>query len=96
MNTHLPSTDISEFIYFVRDQKVMLDEDLARLYGVTTKALVQAMKRNLTRFPPDFMFQLSNQGLTILRSQIVTSSWVADELRRLHFPSKVSLCSPPS
>jgi len=53
----------------------MLDADLAALYGVETKILLQAVKRNLERFPKDFMFQLTNQELRILRSQFVTSSW---------------------
>ena len=52
----------------------MLDWDLAALYGVATKVLVQAVRRNLSRFPPDFMFQLRSQELRILRSQFVTSS----------------------
>lgn len=52
----------------------MLDWDLAALYGVATKVLVQAVRRNLSRFPPDFMFQLTPQELGILRSQFVTSS----------------------
>jgi len=52
----------------------MLDSDLAALYGVETKALVQAVKRNLERFPEDFMFQLSRDEFSILRSQSVTSS----------------------
>ncbi|HEY3053290.1 MAG TPA: ORF6N domain-containing protein [Thermoanaerobaculia bacterium] len=58
----------------VRHHKVMLDSDLAALYGVTTKALVQAVKRNVERFPPDFMFQLSGDEFANLRSQNVTSS----------------------
>jgi len=62
-------------IYLVRGHKVMLDRDLAALYGVPTKALNQAIKRNLARFPEDFMFQLSKAEVTDLRSQIVTSSW---------------------
>jgi hypothetical protein len=53
----------------------MLDKDLSKLYDVSTKALVQAVKRNPDRFPPDFMFQLSNQEFKDLRSQTVTSSW---------------------
>ena len=53
----------------------MLDHDLASLYGVPTKALVQSVKRNLDRFPDDFMFHLSEPEFAILRSQIVTSSW---------------------
>ncbi len=66
---------IEQAILVLRGHKVMLDSDLAALYEVPTKALVQAVKRNLERFPKDFMFQLTNQELAILRSQIVTSSW---------------------
>ena len=69
------SVEISALIYLVRSRKVMLDHDLAALYKVQTKALVQAVKRNLLRFPEDFMFQLSIQEVRDLRSQIVTSSW---------------------
>lgn len=58
----------------IRGQKVMIDADLAELYGVQTKVLVQAVKRNLERFPKDFMFQLANQDVADLRSQSVTSS----------------------
>jgi hypothetical protein len=71
----LPRERIEESIYLVRSEKVILDQDLAALYGVTTGALVQAVKRNLDRFPADFMFQLSNDEFANLRSQIVTSSW---------------------
>jgi len=66
---------IEERIFMIRGHKVMLDADLAELYEVPTKVLLQAVKRNLERFPPDFMFQLKNQELAILRSQFVTSSW---------------------
>jgi hypothetical protein len=67
---------VSHAIAIVRGCKVMLDEDLAVLYGVPTKALVQAVKRNHSRFPPDFMFQLDKPEVAILRSQTVTSrSW---------------------
>ncbi len=60
-------------IYMIRGHKVMLDEVLASIYGVTTKVLNQAVKRNSIRFPIDFMFQLSENELTLLRSQFVTS-----------------------
>lgn len=60
-------------IYLIRDQKVMLDKDLAELYGVQTKVLKQAVKRNINRFPEDFMFQLTDNEEESLRSQIVTS-----------------------
>ncbi|MCL2289412.1 MAG: ORF6N domain-containing protein [Bacteroidetes bacterium] len=59
----------------IRGMKVMLDFDLAELYGVETKVLNQSVKRNIDRFPLDFMFQLTNQEFASLRSQIVTSRW---------------------
>ncbi|HWB27493.1 MAG TPA: ORF6N domain-containing protein [Chitinophagaceae bacterium] len=62
-------------IYFIREQKVMLDKDLAVLYQVETKVFNQAVKRNMERFPADFMFQLTEEEFENLRSQIVTSSW---------------------
>ena len=66
---------VARQIYLIRGHKVMLDSDLAALYEVSTKALVQAVKRNLKRFPGDFMFLLTRKEVTNLRSQIVTSSW---------------------
>ena len=66
---------IENKIYEIRGQRVMLDRDLAELYDVPTKALNQAVKRNIKRFPPDFMFQLSREEFENLRSQIVTSKW---------------------
>ena len=71
----VPAERIQRCIYLIRRRKVMLDSDLAELYGVQTKVLLQAVKRNIERFPPDFMFQLSSSEFRILRSQIVTSSW---------------------
>lgn len=62
-------------IHEIRGQKVMLDRDLAELYGVETKALKQQVKRNLDSFPEDFMFELTKDEFEILRSQNVTSSW---------------------
>lgn len=62
-------------IYEVRGMKVMLDSDLAKLYEVETKVLNQAVKRNIKRFPSDFMFQLTKNELEILRSQIVTTKF---------------------
>ena len=62
-------------ILLIRGQKVMLSADLAELYGVEPKVLVQAVKRNIQRFPDDFMFQLSRAEFGILKSQFVTSSW---------------------
>ena len=63
---------VEQKIYMIRGHKVMLDSDLAELYGVPTKVLLQAVKRNAARFPSDFMFQLNNQEVLALRSQIVT------------------------
>ncbi|MFH1367816.1 MAG: ORF6N domain-containing protein [Elusimicrobiota bacterium] len=75
MEELVPQTRIESRIFVIRGRKIMLDKDLAELYGVSTKVLNQAVKRNLKRFPPDFMFQLNNQDVSILKSQIVTSSW---------------------
>lgn len=70
----LPSERIARSILLLRGQRVLLDADLAQLYGVATKVLVQAVKRNLERFPGDFMFQLTDQEFRHLRSHPVTSS----------------------
>jgi len=64
---------VGQFILIIRRQRVLLDEDLAALYGVETRSLVQAVKRNLERFPPDFMLELSAAEWAALRSQSVTS-----------------------
>lgn len=66
---------VQDLIHEIRGKKVMLDADLARLYHVETKALNQAVKRNMKRFPPDFMFQLDSKEFANLKSQIVTSYW---------------------
>ena len=66
---------ITDKIYIIRNQKVMLDRDLASLYGVETRVLNQAVKRNIGRFPDVFMFEVSKDELDNLISQIVTSSW---------------------
>ena len=73
MNQVSPATIQSQIRSF-RGQRVMIDADLARLYGVETRALVQAVKRNAKRFPDDFMFQLSSEEFALLRSQTVISS----------------------
>ena len=77
----LPDQGIDNLIREIRNRKVILDSDLARVYGVSTKAFNQAVKRNLTRFPEDFMFRLSKEETeTFLasRSQIVTSKGQAE------------------
>jgi hypothetical protein len=66
--------EIETMIYLIRGCKVMLDSDLAKLYGVETKALNQAVRRNYDRFPADFMFQLDEVEESLLRSQSVTAS----------------------
>ncbi|KAF0144251.1 MAG: hypothetical protein FD156_1936 [Nitrospirae bacterium] len=75
MKELIPVEIIEKKIYLVRGQKVMLSSDLAALYCVEPKVLIQSVKRNIERFPADFMFQLSNQEFVNLKSQIVTSSW---------------------
>ena len=76
---------IQNKIYEIRGTKVMLDRDLAEMYGVQTKALNQAVKRNFTRFPEDFMFQLTNQETQNWKSQIVTSNTIKMGIRRNPF-----------
>jgi len=71
----IPTETLMNKIYVIRGVKVMLDTDLAELYGVETKVLNQSVKRNSKRFPEDFMFQLSTPEFEILKSQFVTSSW---------------------
>jgi hypothetical protein len=72
----IPAEHIESMILLIRGEKVMLDEDLAAMYQVTTGALIQAVKRNRHRFPDDFMFQLTGQEVTDLKSQsVISSSW---------------------
>ena len=85
-NTEIIQVEIIENkIFLLRGQKVMLDRDLAHLYGIETRALKQAVKRNLKRFPPDFMFQLSKEEFSNWRSQIVMSKSDEKGLRHLPF-----------
>ena len=71
MTKIIPPNDIVPLIRCLRDRRVILDADLARLYGAETRALVQAIKRNASRFPEDFLFQLTQDEAAALRSQIV-------------------------
>lgn len=71
----IPEEVIVRKIYSFRNHKIMIDSDLAELYGVETRVLNQAVKRNLKRFPGDFMFQLNEEEFANLKSQFVTSSW---------------------
>src|SRR5580692_6549835 len=71
---YLPMERIANYIFLIRDQKVILDSDLAQLYGVETKILNKAVKRNAERFPKDFMFQLAPQEVANLRFQFGISN----------------------
>jgi len=73
MKLALKPENLAQLVFVIRGEKVMLDVDLAKLYGVSTKALNQAFRRNKQRFPTDFAFQLSKEEFDQLRSQIVTS-----------------------
>lgn len=84
MSAIMPIERIENSIYFIRSQKVILDRDLAVLYGVETKVLKQAVKRNLDRFPADFMFELSKEEFENWRSQFVTSK--SDKIGLRHPP----------
>ena len=81
----LPDETIINKIYIIRNKKVMIDRDLAELYGVDTRVLNQTVKRNLKRFPDDFMFQLTDEEFRNLRSQIVISSWGGSRFRPMVF-----------
>ncbi|MBW2569156.1 MAG: ORF6N domain-containing protein [Deltaproteobacteria bacterium] len=74
-NGVIPIDQIESIIFLIRGQKVMLSPHLAELYNIEPRVLVQAVKRNIDRFPGDFMFQLSDDEFANLKSQIVTSSW---------------------
>ena len=71
----IPTERIEKAILLIWSQKVILDKDLAELYGVETKILKRAVRRNINRFPPDFMFELTRDEYDSLRSQFSTSSW---------------------
>lgn len=73
---------IQSKIYEIRGQKVMFDRDIAEMYGVETRVLNQAVKRNIDRFPDDFMFQLTDEELQNWRSQIVMSNSIKMGIRR--------------
>ena len=74
---------IQSRIYVIRGQKIMMDRDLAELYGVETRTLNQKVKRNLRRFPPDFMFQMNKEDIEEWKSQIVISNSIKMGLRKL-------------
>lgn len=80
----IPAERVEQAIYLLRGQKVMLDRDLAALYGVPTKVLKQSIKRNIRRFPDDFMFVLTAEEFAKWRSQFVTSN--SDRMGLRHAP----------
>ncbi len=77
------------FSLLIRHQRVLLSDDLAELYGVETKALNRAVKRNAKRFPPDFMFQLNDFEWADLKRQIGTSSWSGSRTRPFAFTGQL-------
>jgi hypothetical protein len=83
MNAPLPSETISPMIHWIRGEKVILDRDLAVLYGVETRALKQAVRRNPERFPEDFMFELTDSEFRNWRSQFVISKTDRQGLRHV-------------
>ena len=83
---------IENCIHVLRSEKVMLDTDLAALYGVPTKVFNQAVKRNMNRFPEDFMFQITLEEAEFLRSQIVTSKTGRGGRRTLPYAFQVLQC----
>ena len=88
----IPAERIQQCIYLIRKQKVMLDKDLAALYGVPTKRLNEQVQRNIDRFPSDFMFQLNDEEARALRSQFATSKKAveAGDTIPMPLPSRVA------
>jgi hypothetical protein len=84
---------VASKIYHLRDKKVMIDRDLAELYEVETRALNQAVSRNIERFPEIFMFQLTQIEFEILMSQFVTSRWGGTRNCLMHLQSRELQCS---
>jgi hypothetical protein len=85
MSLEITETLIESKIYSIRGHKVMLDNDLAEMYGVETKRLKEQVRRNIERFPEDFMFELAEEEFGNLRSQIATSSWGGSRYRPYAF-----------
>ena len=95
MDSGVTVEGIQKRIFLLRGQKVMLSMDLAELYDVEARALVQAVKRNRERFPDDFMFQLNKTEFAHLKSHSVTSSWEVSVVpRRMLLPNRASRCCP--
>jgi hypothetical protein len=85
MTTNTPTIKIQNLIYLIRGKKVMLDSDLAIIYGVKTKRLNEQMKRNIKRFPSDFMFQLTQKEWEDLWSQFATANFSPKKRRSLPY-----------
>ena len=85
----IPTELIQSKVHLIRKEKVLLDQDLAEMYGVETKQLKRAVRRNIDRFPDDFMFELSDEEFENLRSQFGTSSWAAPDMYQGLLQSKV-------
>ena len=85
INDEIIKVDYKSLIYDIRGYKVMLDFDLANLYGVETRRLKEQVRRNINRFPEDFMFQLTNEEFRNLRSQIATSNWGGSRYNHMVF-----------
>jgi hypothetical protein len=88
----VPVEVIQSKIVVVRDERVMLDKDLAELYGVETKQLKRAVRRNLHRFPPDFIFYLTRKEVNDLRCHFGTLSWGEGENAQGRLPSRAWRC----
>lgn len=86
-----PHAEIEQRILLLRGKRVMLDLDVAHLFGTTTKKLLQQVRRNVKRFPEDFAFQLDSKEFAILRSQNVTSSWGGRRTRPVVFTEHVGI-----
>ena len=84
-NLSIPDEIITNKIFLIRDQKVMLDKDLANLYDVETKNLKRQVRRNIERFPDDFMFELTISEVQVLRRQFGTSSWGGNRYQPMAF-----------
>ncbi|MEI8226344.1 MAG: ORF6N domain-containing protein [Bacteroidota bacterium] len=85
MKNEIIRADYKSLIYEIQGYKVMLDLDLANLYGVATKRLKEQVRRNIDRFPEDFMFILTNEEFKNLRSQFATSSWGGSRYKHMVF-----------
>ena len=93
---HAPRTQtIAQLVRAVRGERVLFDADLAVLYGVSTSALNQAVKRNRNRFPPDFMFRLTEREWSVLKSPIVTAPPSSSMMSQIVTSSRRKLVAPP-